>query len=80
MPKYINEENKDSVLWNFYIDKRAKIDFLTKLIETGHFRAQGAAIRALINLYISDKSIQDKINDTIDDFIVYKKNGDMSIN
>ena len=80
MPKYLNNTNNELSMWNFYIDKNDKIKFITKLAEKGYFRAQGAAIRTLINLCISDISILDKVISNIDNQIVYKKDGNISKN
>ncbi len=65
--------------WNMYVNEHERLEYMLALAESGHPRAQAAGIRAFMFLYVNDKEVRDKVNKIIDDFIVYKQNGDSSI-
>lgn len=78
MPIKTNITNNHSKMWNFYVNEIEKCNYLLALNKCGKPRAQSAGIRALMFLYCSDIEVQNKVNTIIDDFIVYKKNGEIS--
>ena len=78
MPIKTNNLTKHDKKWNFYVNEIEKCKYLEALQKSGKAKAQSAGIRALMYLYISDADIRNKVNTIIDDFIVYKKNGDIS--
>lgn len=79
MPKYIGNSGEEVVMWNFYINKTEKIKFITNLAKNGLFRAQGAALRTLMFLYNNDKYVEELVNEKIKDFLVYKKDDNISM-
>lgn len=79
MPRKIDIYSAHTKKWNLYVNELEKIKFLKEVVNSGKQRAQSAAIRALMYLYINDKEVRDKTNAIIDDFIVYKNNGEVSI-
>ena len=78
MPRQPDIENVHNIKWNFYVNPIEKANYLIALTREGKARCQSAGLRAFMYLYALDKEVRDKINNIIDDFIVYKENGDMS--
>ena len=79
MPRKITLEDSHTKKWNLYVNELDKLEFIKALVISGKTRAQSAAIRALMYLYISDIEVQNKVNTIVDDFIVYNQNGEKSI-
>lgn len=75
MPRKITSPADTMDKWNFYVSKLEKAEFIKALVINGKDRAQSAALRALMHLYVNDQTIQNKVNDIIDEFKVYKQNG-----
>lgn len=75
MPKTKNY----SIKWNFYVSPIEKAMFASTLLNNGKKKALSAGLRALMHLYNTDKEVQDKLNNIVDDFIVYKEDGSQSI-
>lgn len=73
-PSDLEQMNK----WNFYLPELLKAEFIKALVSNGHIRAQSAALRALMELYSTDKEIQEKLKPLIDKHLIYKQNGDLS--
>ena len=78
MPIKNTVENEKNLKWNFYVNKIDKMNYLLALTKCGKTRCQSAGIRALMHLYINDPEVQKKVNDIVDDFIVYKQEGTTS--
>lgn len=78
MPIKTTVETNHSLNWNFYVNKIDKMNYLLALTKNGKSRCQSAGIRALMHLYINDPEVQSKVNDIIDDFLVYKQDGTIS--
>lgn len=64
--------------WNMYVNPIEKAEYLIALTKAGKARCQSAGVRAFMYLYAQDETIRNKVNEIIDDFLVYKDNGDMS--
>lgn len=79
MPRKTTTENEHNTMYNFYINKVEHLNFVKKVTESGYLRAQSAMLRALMYLYIIDDTVRAKANSIVKDFIIYKKNGDISI-
>ena len=78
MPIKKDVNSKHDKTWNFYVNEIEKCNYLLALNKAGKPRAQSAGIRALMYLYVNDIEVHNKVNTIIDDFIVYKKNGEIS--
>ena len=78
MPIKTTRETAHDKKWNFYVNEIDKNEFLLQLVKCGKGRCQSAAIRAFMYLYIHDETVRNKINDIVDDFLVYKENGETS--
>lgn len=78
MPIKKDITNNHDKMWNFYVNEIEKANYLLALNKCGKPRAQSAGIRALMYLYVNDIEVRYKVNTIIDDFIVYKKNGEIS--
>lgn len=65
--------------WNMYVDDLTKAEFMKALIDNGHRRAQGAAIRAFMKLYCSDKELQLRMKDLIEEEKILTPGGKESI-
>lgn len=78
MPIKTDASNEHHTMYNFYINRVEQLEFIKKVTESGHLRAQSAALRALMHLYVTDPEVTKKANAIIDKFIVYKKDGNIS--
>ena len=78
MPRKTTTTTELSEKWNFYINQVDKAEYQVALVKSGKPRAQSAGLRAMIYLYVHDEDIRAKVNNIIDDFIVYKQNGKTS--
>lgn len=78
MPRKPDIENVHNLKWNFYVNPIEKAEYLIALTKSGKARCQSAGIRAFMYLYAQDEELRTKVNSVIDNFIVYKENGDMS--
>lgn len=65
--------------WNFYLPELLKVEYIKALVENGHMRAQSAGLRALMELYTTDKELQEKVKPLIEKHLIYKQNGDPSL-
>lgn len=79
MPRKPSKNEELGKKWNFYVNEQERLEFILTLTKSGYSRAQGAALRAMIHLYISDEEFRNKVNNIIEDYLVYKANGDTSI-
>lgn len=79
MPRKTTVNDEHNTMWNFYVNKIEQLEFIKCVAENGHSRAQSATLRALMHLYIEDKDVQVKVNNIVDNFIVYKKNDEPSL-
>ena len=78
MPIKTNKLTALSKRWNFYVNEIDKLEYLKALVISGKARCQSAGIRAFMYLYINDEEVRDKVNSIVDDFLVYKENGEPS--
>lgn len=78
MPIKTTTTTKHDKIWNFYVNEIEKCDYLVALKKSGKPKAQSAGIRAMMHLYCLDEDFRNKVNTIIDNFIVYKKNGEIS--
>lgn len=69
-----------NVKWNFYTSLTSKLDYVLALAKSGKQRQQSAGLRAMMDLYVNDPIVRDKVNAIIDDYAIYKQNGEISIN
>ena len=65
--------------WNFYVNEGERIEYLMALAKVGKSRCQSAGLRAFMYLYCHDEEVRDKVNEIIDQFLVYKENGKTSL-
>lgn len=79
MPRKTNIVTAKDKRWNFYVNEIDKANFLIALTKSGKQKCQSAALRAFMYLYTNDESIKEKINSIVDDFLVYKENGTVSL-
>jgi len=76
MPKKINNQSiGKSQLFNFYIDREMKELFAENLRIMGYEGQISAALRTLINLFVTDSNIRNRVSADICNHIVYKKSG-----
>lgn len=78
MPRKPNRESALNMRWNFFVNPIEKADFILALVKSGKNRCQSAALRAFMYLYVEDEDVRNKVNNIVDDFVVYKENGDTS--
>ena len=78
MPIKTTNLTKHDKRWNFYVNEIEKCKYLEALKKSGKSKAQSAGIRALMYLYVNDIEVRNKVNTVIDDFLVYKQNGEIS--
>ena len=78
MPRKVDVNTSHDKKWNLYVNEVEKLEYLSALIAAGHRDAQSAGVRAMMHLYVTDPVVRDKVNAIIDDFIVYKKDGNPS--
>lgn len=78
MPRKPSDLERMDLKWNFYVSELLKAEFIQALVENGHVRAQSAALRALMELYITDEETQRKLKDLLPKHLIYKQNGDVS--
>lgn len=78
MPKKVDVYSEHTKKWNMYVNEIEKLEYLKALIANGHANAQSAGVRAFMFLYANDEVVRDKVNAIIDDYIVYKANGETS--
>lgn len=78
MPKIVDVNTNHYKKWNMYVNEIDKMEYLMALTKAGKSRCQSAAVRAFMYLYVNDKVVQDKVNAIVDNYIVYKENGDSS--
>lgn len=78
MPRKVDVHSAHTKKWNMYVNEVEKLEYLKALIEAGHPRAQSAGVRAFMFLYANDKEVRDKVNAIIDDYLVYKDDGEPS--
>lgn len=79
MPRKTTVTTAKDKRWNFYVNEIDKAEFLIALTKSGKQKCQSAALRAFMYLYANDKSIREKVNSIVDDFLVYKENGAISL-
>lgn len=79
MPRKTTVTNEHNTMWNFYVNKIEQLEFIKAVVESGHSRAQSATLRALMHLYVTNESIREEANKIIEDFMVYKQNGEPSL-
>ena len=79
MPRKVTQDTSFSQKWNLYVNEIEKLNFIKALINAGKTRAQSAAIRAMMHLYVTDTDVQNKVNAIVDNFIIYNNNGDKSL-
>lgn len=78
MPRKTTVETAHDKKWNLYVNEIEKLEYLKALIASGHNNAQSAGVRAFMHLYVTDPEYRAKTNAIIDDYIVYKKDGNPS--
>ena len=78
MPKKVDINSGHTKKWNMYVNEIEKLEYLKALIARGHSNAQSAAVRAFMFLYAHDPEVADKIDAILDDYMVYKQNGEPS--
>ena len=78
MPRKTTQLTAKDKKWNFYVNECEKIEYLMALTRAGKQRCQSAGLRAFMHLYCVDEEVRNKINAIIDDFLVYKENGNIS--
>ena len=79
MPIKTTSITNHSKKWNLFVNEIEKSEYLIALAKSGKSRAQSAGVRAFMYLYVNDPDIRNKVNEIIDDFIVYKDNGEPSL-
>lgn len=79
MPRKPNDFNKLDKRWNFYVNEIDKAKFILELVKAGFPNCQSAAMRAFMHLYANDEVVREKANAIMEDYIVYKKNGNESL-
>lgn len=79
MPRKVDINTGLTKKWNLYVNEIEHAEFVKALSINNKPKCQSAAIRAFMKLYCSDTEVQAKINNIIDDFIIYKKDGSQSI-
>lgn len=79
MPKKTTIVDEHHQMYNFYVNKIEQLEFVKAVVESGHLRAQSATLRALMHLYVTDTDVRNKVNSIVNDFIVYKQNGEISL-
>ena len=79
MPIKTTQLTNHSKKWNLFVNEIEKSEYLITLAKSGKLRAQSAGVRAFMHLYVNDPEVRDKVNAIIDDFIVYKDNGEPSL-
>lgn len=79
MPIKTTQLTNHSKKWNLFVNEIEKSEYLAALAKSGKFRAQSAGVRAFMYLYVNDQDVRNKVNAIIDNFIVYKDNGDPSL-
>ena len=79
MPRKVSKENALNQQWNLFVNPIEKTEFILALTKSGKSRCASAAVRAFMKLYATDEIVRSKINNIIDDYIVYKENGDKSV-
>ena len=67
-----------SLRWNLYVNEDDKLNYLLALAKCGKQQCQSAGVRAFMHLYAQDETVRNKVNDIIDNYIVYKDNGSIS--
>lgn len=76
MPTKINKLSLEkSQLFNFYIDRDTKDEFAESLRRMGYEGQVSAALRTLINLFVTDSDIRNRVSADICNHIVYRKSG-----
>lgn len=78
MPRKVEANEALKTKWNMYVNDIEKLEYLAALVKSGKSRCQSAGVRAFMYLYVHDEEVRNKVNTIIDDFIVYKDNGDAS--
>ena len=78
MPRKLNVNDKLCIKWNFYCNPIRKAEYLIALQKAGKHKCQSAGVRAFMYLYVNDEVVRNKVNEIIDDYLVYKDNGDIS--
>ena len=79
MPRKTTVLDEHNTMYNFYVNKIEQLEFIQAVAKNGHSRAQSATLRALMHLYIYDVDIQKKVDEIIDQFIIYRQSGDPSL-
>lgn len=78
MPRKVDATSGLTKKWNLYVNEIEKHEYLLALTKCGKSRCQSAAVRAFMYLYVNDPEIREKVNKIVDDFLVYKDNGESS--
>lgn len=78
MPRRVDINSGLTKKWNLYVNEIEKNEYLLALVKCGKSRCQSAAVRAFMHLYVNDPIVRDKVNAIVDDFLVYKENGESS--
>jgi hypothetical protein len=78
MPKIVDVNTNHYKKWNMYVNEIEKMEYLMALTKAGKSRCQSAAVRAFMYLYANDEVVREKVNAIVDDYIVYKENGESS--
>lgn len=78
MPRKVDIHSSHTKKWNMYVNEVEKLEYLKALIEAGHPRAQSAGVRAFMHLYATDPIVREKVNAIINDYLVYKDDGELS--
>lgn len=79
MPRKTTVTDEHNRMYNFYVNQVEYLEFVKSVIISGHTRAQSATLRALMHLYVTDKEVRDKVNNIVEDFIIYKTNNEPSL-
>ena len=79
MPRKTTVTTAKDKRWNFYVNEIDKAEFLIALTKSGKQKCQSAALRAFMYLYANDERVREKVNSIVDDFLVYKENGTISL-
>lgn len=79
MPRKVDKLQALNQQWNLFVNPVDKAEFMLALTKSGKTRAAAAAVRAFMHLYATDNIVRDKVNNIIDDYIIYKDSGDKSI-
>ena len=75
MPRQPNQLEACDKKWNFYVNEADKVNYLIALSNSGKQRCQSAGLRAMMHLYSVDTDFRDKVNQVIDNYLIYRESG-----